>query len=182
MAAPTGSVSVGRSKQVENRRTGGGPIAASLTSQTLVIIRARRGGAGHAFFGRYVFRAGFKRHLNLAGFGRGRFGGDRAVRIGGPLDRFGAAVIKALHALLPGRPVQHVEIPFFDIPGQKDVYGLSLANVRRAVGGELDNPALVELESGLEDVLLGLVEAIEMLNRALSLQDGSPDFIRILTF
>ena len=52
--------------------------------------------------------------------------------------------------------MQHVEVPFIDVAGQEDIHRLALTDVRGAVGGKLDHPALVDLEGGLEDVLLVL--------------------------
>ena len=56
--------------------------------------------------------------------------------------------------------MEHVQVPFIDIAWDEDVERLRLADERRAIGGEFDDPALVDFERGLEDILLVLVEAI----------------------
>jgi hypothetical protein len=38
---------------------------------------------------------------------------------GGALHRLGAQVVEALHAPLPGLPVQHVQVPLVDVAGRK---------------------------------------------------------------
>ena len=86
----------------------------------------------------------------------------------GALDRQRAAVVEALHAALPGHHVDLVQVALVHVGRQEDVERLALADVGRAVGGVLDQPALVDLEGGLEHRLLVVVEAVEMLHRALA--------------
>ncbi|MND03851.1 hypothetical protein D3C83_238690 [compost metagenome] len=62
-----------------------------------------------------------------------------------------------------------MQVPLVDVAGQEDVDRLRLADLRRAVGGKLDDPALVDLEGGLVDVLVVLAEEVEVLDRALVL-------------
>ena len=95
------------------------------------------------------------------------------------LNRLGTAIIERFQTLLPGRPMQHVEVPLVDVGGQEDVQRLRLADIRRAVARQFDNPALIELKGGLEDALFMLVEAFQMLNRPLVLKDRGPDFLGI---
>ena len=54
---------------------------------------------------------------------------------------------------------------------------LALADERRAVRRVLDDPALVELEGGLEDRLFVLGQEIEVLHAALGQRDRGPDFL-----
>src|SRR5690606_24048948 len=49
------------------------------------------------------------------------------------LQRFGTAIVKALHAFFPSRPMQHEQVPLVDISRKEEVDRLALANVRRAV-------------------------------------------------
>src|SRR5690606_641469 len=90
-----------------------------------------------------------------------------------------AAVVEALDAPLPCGPVQHQQVPFVDVAAQVKVQRLALADARRAVRGELDHPALVDLERGAENRLLMLVERVEMLHGALVLENGLPRLRRI---
>ena len=91
-----------------------------LAGQTLVII------------GR---RAAFHIHNVLTLIGRAR---DLSA-----LDGLGAAVIKALDALFPSRPMQHVQVPLIDIAWNKDVEALALADIGRAVSCQFNHPALI---------------------------------------
>src|SRR5262249_60092047 len=63
---------------------------------------------------------------------------------------------------------------------QEEVERLALADEGRAVGGVLDQPTLVELERGLEHRLLVLVEAVEVLHRALADGDRGPGVLVVL--
>ena len=67
------------------------------------------------------------------------------------------------------------------VAAQIEVQRLSLADQRRAIGGELDDPALVDLERGAEDGLLVLVEAFEVLHRALVREDRLPRVLGVET-
>ena len=67
-------------------------------------------------------------------------------------------------------------------PGKKTLTDCPWQMIGRAVSGELNHPALVNLKGGLEDVLLIFRETIQMLNRAFMLEDRAPDFIRVGTF
>ena len=62
---------------------------------------------------------------------------------------------------------------------QEHVHRLALADVRRAVGGVLDHPALVQLERGLVDRLLLLGQEIEVLHAALVQRDRGPDLVSV---
>ena len=62
--------------------------------------------------------------------------------------------------------MEHVQIPLIDIARDEDVERLRLANERRAIGGEVDDPALIDFERRLEDVLLIVAQPIEMMHRA----------------
>ena len=89
----------------------------------------------------------------------------------GALHGLGAAIVQALYATLPRHPVQHVQVPLIDIARDEDVERLALADERRAIGGEFDDPALIDFERGLEDALLVVGQAIEVLYRAFVVQD-----------
>src|SRR6185295_815463 len=91
-----------------------------------------------------------------------------------PLYRFGPAIVERLEALLPRRPVQHVEVPLIDVGRQEEVQRLRLADIGRAVGRELDDPALVDLESGAEHQLLVVGQEIEVLDRTFVFKDRGP--------
>jgi len=67
-----------------------------------------------------------------------------------------------------------VQVPLIDVAARKmftDWTGRCPACGR----GEFDDPALVDLEGGLVDVLVVLAEEVEVLHRALVLQDRVPD-------
>jgi hypothetical protein len=70
--------------------------------------------------------------------------------------------------------VQHQEIPLVQVAAQIQVHGLTLADQRRAIGGKLHDPALIDLECRAEDRFLVLVEAIQVLHRALVRKDRLP--------
>src|SRR5471032_1483201 len=104
--------------------------------------------------------------------------GDGVVRDDvGALDGKRAAVVKALHAALPGHHVDLVQVALMHVARQEDVERLALADVGRAVGRMLDQPALVDLEGGLEDGLLVIVEAVEVPDRALVGHDRRPGIL-----
>src|ERR1700722_20977346 len=93
-----------------------------------------------------------------------RRGGERlAGDVFGALDGKRAAVIEAFDAALPGHHVDLVQVALMHVGRQEDVERLALADKGRAVGAVLDQPALVDLEGGLEYRLLVVVEAVEML-------------------
>ena len=92
----------------------------------------------------------------------------------GALDGFAAAVIEALHAFFPGVPVDAVQVGLVDVGGEEDVQALRLADEGGAVGGVFDQPALVDLEGGLEHVLFVGGQAVEMLDRPLIRDDRRP--------
>jgi hypothetical protein len=73
-----------------------------------------------------------------------------------------------------------VEIPLIDVAGDEDVERLRLADQRRAIGGEFDDPALIDFERGLEDVFLLVGEAIEMLDATFVFEDRRPDALGVL--
>ena len=93
----------------------------------------------------------------------------------GALNRLRAQVIERLDAQLPGAEVEHHQVPFVDVGGDEQVQRLRLVDVGRAVGGELDQPALVDLEAGLEHVLFFLGQEVEVLDAAALLEDRIPD-------
>ena len=64
--------------------------------------------------------------------------------------------------------------------GRKMLSDCALADEGRAVGGVLDQPALVDLEGGLEHRLLVVVEEVEMLHRALADGDRGPGVLVVL--
>src|SRR6188768_4172841 len=72
----------------------------------------------------------------------------------GALHALAAQVVERLDALLPRLEVQHPQVPFVDVGRDEQVEALRLVDVRRAVAGELEQPALVDLEAGLEGRLL----------------------------
>ncbi len=76
--------------------------------------------------------------------------------------------------------MQHVQVPLVDVAGDEDVHRLGLADLGRAVRRQLDDPALVDLEGGLVDVLLVLAEEVEVLDRAFLLQDRGPHRVGVL--
>ncbi|MNN43656.1 hypothetical protein D3C81_1579040 [compost metagenome] len=70
--------------------------------------------------------------------------------------------------------MQHVQVPLVHVAGDEEVQRLGLADFRRAVGGQLDHPALVQFEGGLEDALLVVRQGLEVLNRAFVFEDRVP--------
>src|SRR5690606_24645582 len=96
------------------------------------------------------------------------------------LHALGAQVVERLDALLPRLEVQHHQVPLVDSGREEQVEALRLVDVRRAVGGEFGQPALVDLEAGLVDRLLLGREEVEVLDRAAALEDRVPDVGRIL--
>lgn len=89
----------------------------------------------------------------------------------GALDGLRAAVIQALDALFPSRPMQHVQVPFINIAWNKDVEALALADIGRAICGKLNHPALIQFKGGLVDRLLQLCQTLKMLDRPFILKD-----------
>src|SRR3546814_13108172 len=92
------------------------------------------------------------------------FGLD-AAREAGALDGLGAQVIERLDAELPGAEVEHQEVPLVDVGGDEEIERGRLVDEGRAIGGELEEPALVDLEAGLEGVLFLRGQEIEMLDQ-----------------
>src|SRR3546814_6528964 len=72
------------------------------------------------------------------------------------------------------------KIPILDIGGDEEVEGLRLVDEWGAVARQFQYPALVDLETGLEDVLFLLGQELEMLDRAALLQDGVPRLLAVL--
>src|SRR3546814_10204836 len=72
------------------------------------------------------------------------------------------------------------KIPFLDIGGDEEVEGLRLVDEWGAVARQFQYPALVDLETGLEDVLFLLGQELEMLDRAALLQDGVTRLLAVL--
>src|SRR3546814_5785876 len=117
-----------------------------------------------------LFRSGL--HLDLAEV-------DRVVRLdpareSRALDGFGPQIIERLDAKLPRAEVEHQQIPFLDIGGDEEVEGLRLVDDWGAVACQFQYTALVDLETGLEDVLFLLGPVLDMLARAALHQDGDP--------
>src|SRR5882672_8121820 len=98
----------------------------------------------------------------------------------GALDRLGAQIIEAFDAELPGAIMEHQQVPFVDVGRDEQVQRLGLIDIGRAVGRQLEQPALVDLEAGLEHVLFLGREEIEMLDGAAALEDRRPDAVAIL--
>ncbi len=99
---------------------------------------------------------------------------------GGALNRFGAQVVQRLHAAFPSRPVQHVQVPLVHVTRHEQVQRLGLTDFRRAVGGQFDQPALVQFEGGLEHALLVFGQEVEVLDRAFVFEDRVPDGVGVL--
>jgi hypothetical protein len=78
--------------------------------------------------------------------------------------------------------VQHDQVPLLDIGRDEQVQRLRLIDIGRAVRREFEQPALVDLEAGLERVLFLLAQEIEVLDRAAAFEDRVPDIGRILAF
>src|SRR3546814_16560887 len=72
------------------------------------------------------------------------------------------------------------KIPILDIGGDEEVEGLRLVDDWGAVARQFQYPALVDLETGLEDVLFLLGQELEMLDRAALSQDGVPRLLAAL--
>src|SRR5690606_16181870 len=98
------------------------------------------------------------------------------------LHALAAQVVQRLDALLPGLEVQHHQVPLVDIGRYEQVEALRLVDERRAVGGEFEQPTLVDLEAGLEGGLFLGGEEIEVLDRAAVLENRVPDVGGILRF
>ena len=73
--------------------------------------------------------------------------------------------------------MEHHQVPLVDVGGDEEVQGLRLVDEGRAVGGKLDQPALVDLEAGLEHVLFFLGQEVEVLDAAALLEDRVPDLV-----
>src|SRR5258705_7477983 len=67
-----------------------------------------------------------------------------------------------------------MQVPLLDVGGQIEIERLALADIGRAVGGEIDHPALVDLECSAEHGLLLLGEDVEMRDRAFVRDDRLP--------
>jgi len=74
-----------------------------------------------------------------------------------------------------------VQVPLVDVGGQEDVQRLRLTDVFRTVAGMVDQPALVDFECGLEDVLFLVRQEVQMLDRAFIDGDGGPGVVVIFT-
>jgi hypothetical protein len=75
-----------------------------------------------------------------------------------------------------------VQVPLIDVGRDEEVQRLRLADIGRAVGGEFEQPALVDLEAVLKTCLLLVAEEVEMLDRALVFEDRVPDALVFLAF
>ena len=95
------------------------------------------------------------------------------------LDRERAAVIEALHAMLPGHHVEAVQVALVYVRRQEEVHGLCLIDHRSTVARMFDDPALVEFEGGLEDILFLVAQEIEMLDGTARGDDGGPGIVVI---
>ena len=76
--------------------------------------------------------------------------------------------------------MEHHQVPFVDVGRDEQVEGLRLVDEGRAVGGELEQPALVDLEAGLEHVLFFLRQEVEVLDAAALLEDRVPHLLAVL--
>ena len=74
-----------------------------------------------------------------------------------------------------------MKLALMHVGAQEEVQGLGLANQRRPIGRQFDQPALVELEGGLEQVLFVLGEEVQVLHRAFAEGDRRPDRLGVLT-
>src|SRR3546814_14574150 len=72
------------------------------------------------------------------------------------------------------------QVPFLDIGGDEEVQRRGLIDLGRAVGGEFEQPALVDLEAGLVAVLLVLRQEVEVLDAAAAFEDRVPDRVAVL--
>ena len=66
-----------------------------------------------------------------------------------------------------------------DVAVQIEIQRLALAEQRRTVAGELDDPALVDLERRAEHCLLVLAQSREVLDRAFVREDRLPRRLRV---
>src|SRR3546814_14699754 len=64
-----------------------------------------------------------------------------------------AEIIERFDAECPRAIVEHEQVPFLDIGGDEEVQARRLVDIGGAVGGEFEQPALVDLEAGLVAVL-----------------------------
>src|SRR3546814_15147850 len=76
--------------------------------------------------------------------------------------------------------VEHEQVPFLDIGGDEEVQARRLVDIGGAVGGEFEQPALVDLEAGLVAVLLVLGQEVEVLDAAALFEDRVPDDVAVL--
>src|SRR3546814_7274080 len=83
--------------------------------------------------------------------------------------RFRAEVIERFDAEFPRAIVEHEQVPLLDVGGDEEVQRRGLIDIGRAVGGEFEQPALVDLEAGLVAVLLVLRQEVEVLDAAAAL-------------
>jgi hypothetical protein len=75
--------------------------------------------------------------------------------------------------------MQHEQVPFVDVAAQVEVQRLTLADERCAIGGELDHPALVDLECSTEHRLLVFTQSFEVLHGTFVRQDRLPGLFGI---
>ena len=75
-----------------------------------------------------------------------------------------------------------VQVALVHVRWQEDVERLRLTDVGRTVGGQLYEPALVQLKGGLEAVLLVLGQEVEMLDGAFVDGDGAPSLLIVPAF
>ena len=61
-----------------------------------------------------------------------------------------------------------------DVSGEEDVEGLCLTHEGGAVGGVFDQPALVDLKGGFENVFFIIGQEVEMLDGAFVGEDRTP--------
>src|SRR3546814_4326100 len=64
--------------------------------------------------------------------------------------------------------------------GDEGVQRRGLIDIGRAVGGEFEQPALVDLEASLVAVLLVLRQEVEVLDAAAAFEDRVPDRVAVL--
>ena len=128
---------------------------------------------GEAFLVIGLFAAGSQFVLG----GIGRIVGFHAASKAGALHALRPQVIERFDALFPCLEVQHHQVPFVDIGGDEEIQRLRLIDEGRTVGGEFEQPALIDLEAGLVGRLLFRAQEVEMLNRSALFEDRIPHIL-----
>ena len=149
-------------------------VIVSLTGEALLVVNDFLLLAGFVVRAVGAVRAdgSLQRHLCSA---ERRF----SLKIGGlaALQRLAAAVVEAFDAAFPRHHVDSVEVALVDVASQEQVQRLRLTDVRRAVGGEVYEPALIYFVRGAKDGLFRVAEALKVLHGAAPAGDASPCFL-----